>query len=332
MKSAPDRQTEQAGPAAAASTTSRRALRVLPGPMHAVRELVTVRDCIRYACTRFEATPVAYGQGTDNAWDEAVWLVLWALHLPLERLDPFLDARLTTRERRTVIDLVERRCRERLPAAYLTGEAWLRGIRLRADPRALVPRSLIAEALDEGLDAWLGEPPTSVLDLCTGGGSIAVLAAMRFPEARIDAADLSEDALALARENLALHHLEDRVELLQGDLFAPLGRRRYSLVLCNPPYVNAGSMAKLPPEFLAEPQGALAGGADGMDLVRGILAGAPAHLEPEGMLLLEIGHEAAHFERAFPKLEFAWLPVTAGDDQLVLVTREQLARGGPAKR
>jgi ribosomal protein L3 glutamine methyltransferase len=306
-------------------------VRLVPGPLQAARELLTIRDCLRYACTRFEAAGVAYGQGTDNAWDEAVWLLLWCLHLPPDRLDPFLDARLTSRERRLVLELIDRRCRERVPSAYLTGEAWLRGLRFRADPRALVPRSLIAEAIEESLDDWLPEEgPAAVLDLCTGGGSIAVFAAHRFPSAEIDAADLSADALALAAENVALHGLQARIRLLQGDLFGPVADRRYGLILCNPPYVNAGSMAALPPEFLAEPSRALAGGVDGMDLVRRILAQAPAHLEPGGLLLLEIGHEARHFEAAFPALEFAYLPVTAGDDQLVLASREQIERAGLA--
>jgi ribosomal protein L3 glutamine methyltransferase len=292
----------------------------------AAAELLTVRDWVRHACTRLQAAGAAFGQGTDNAFDEALWLVLWALRLPLERPDPFLDARLARSERDCVAALIERRCGERLPTAYLTGEAWLRGLRFVADRRALVPRSLVVEALQDVLDDWLGdETPGSVLDLCCGGGSIAIHAALHFPDARVDAADLSPDALALARENLALHGLGERVRLLQGDLFAAVGRARYDLILCNPPYVNARSMHALPPEFLAEPRAALAGGDDGMDLVRRILAGAPAHLAPGGRLLLEIGHEAPHFEAAFPGLEFAWLPVAAGDDQLVLVTREQLA-------
>ena len=304
-----------------------------PDTAAAAREMITLRDCLRYACTCFEAAGIAYGQGTDDAWDEAAWLVLWALHLPPDRLDPFLDARLTLRERRVVLELVERRCRERIPTAYLTGEAWLRGLRFRSDARALVPRSLIAEALQEVLPHWLGERvPETILDLCTGGGSLAVFAAHCFPEARVDASDLSEDALELARSNLELHRIGDRVTLFQGDLFGALGTRRYDLILCNPPYVNAASMEALPPEFLAEPQGALAGGADGMDLVRDILDTAPAHLTADGWLLLEIGHEAAHFEAAFPDLEFAWLPVTAGDDLLVLVSRAQLVARGTARR
>lgn len=309
------------------------ATRLVPGPLQAARELLTVRDCLRYACTRFAATGVSYGQGTDDPWDEAAWLVLWALHLAPDRLEPFLDARLTARERRVVLEMVDRRCRERIPTAYLTGEAWLRGLRFRADARALVPRSLIAEALEDSLPHWLGDrEPAAVLDLCTGGGSLAVFAARSFPNARVDATDLSTEALALARENLELHGLEDHVSLFEGDLFSGLGDRSYDLILCNPPYVNAASMEALPPEFLAEPRGALAGGADGMDLVRRILAEAPGRLAPEGVLLLEIGHEADHFAAAFPRLEHAWLPVAAGDDQLVLVTREQLLRPANPRR
>ena len=297
----------------------------------AVAELRTLRDCLRYACSRFEATALSYGQGTDNAWDEAVWLCLWSLHLPPDPLEPFLDARLTLDERRALLGLVERRCTERLPAAYLTGEAWLRGVRLRCDPRAIIPRSLIAEALQEGLDDWLGpEAPDTVLDLCTGGASLAIAAALRFPQARVDTCDLSAQALELARENVAEHRLEARVTLHRGDLFAPLAGRSYALILCNPPYVNEDSMRALPPEFLAEPRDALAGGSDGMDLVRLILAQAPAHLDEGGLLLLEIGHEARNFEAAFPDLEFAYLPVSAGDDQLVLVSREQLIRAASA--
>lgn len=301
--------------------------RPAPGSAIAVRELVTVRDALRYACSRFGAAGLAYGHGTDNAWDEAAWLVLWSLHLPPERLEPVLDARLTTDERSFVFELVDRRCHERVPVAYHTGEAWLRGVRFKSDARALVPRSLIAEAMEESLDAWLPDgEPEAVLDLCTGGGSLAVLAALRWPQARVDASDVSAPALALARENLALHGLEGRITLHHGDLYAPLGRRRYDLILTNPPYVNAGSMAALPAEFRAEPASALAGGADGMAIVARILARGARHLSPRGLMLVEIGHEAAHFEAAFPGLEFTYVPVTAGDDQLVLVGREALER------
>lgn len=320
---------DQPAPRESGATRPAAATRRVGSVASAAAELLTLRDCLRYACTRFEAAGLAYGQGTDNSWDEAVWLGLWSLHLPPDRLEPFVDARLTRAEREDFLALVDRRCVERLPAAYLTGEAWLRGLRLRCDPRALIPRSLIVEALEESLNDWLAaDGPHAVLDLCTGGASIAIAAAHRFPDARIDASDLSADALALARENLAEHRLADRVELHRGSLFAPLSGRCYDLILCNPPYVNEGSMRALPPEFLAEPRGALAGGDDGMDLVREILAAAPAHLHPDGLLLLEIGNEAAHFAAAFANLEFAYLPVSAGDDQLVLVSREQLQRAG----
>lgn len=292
----------------------------------------TVRDLVRYATTRFEAAELSFGHGSAAAFDEAVYLVLWSLHLPPERLEPFWDARLTATEISSVLELIERRCRERLPASYLTGEAWLRGLRFKSDARALVPRSLIAEALDESFPIWLeAHPPGAVdwparvLDLCTGGGSIAIFAADCFPQAAIVASDCSQAALELAAENIELHGCTERIELLHGDLYEPLGGQRFDLILCNPPYVNSAAMAALPPEFLAEPQAALAGGSDGMDLVRRILAGAVLHLESDGILLLEIGHEAEHFEQAFPTLEFSYLEVSAGARMLVLVTRAQIA-------
>lgn len=300
----------------------------MPQGEEAVRGLRTVRDLVRWACSRLEASGSACGQGTDNPRDEALWLVLWALRLPLDDPEPFLDARTLPAERRSVVALIDRRCDEHLPTAYLTGEAWLRGLRLRADARALIPRSLLVEALDDALEPWLpATPPTDVLDLCTGGGSIAIAAALRFPQARIDATDLSAEALALAAENLAMHDLEGRIALHQGDLFEPLAERRYDLILSNPPYVNAGSMAQLPAEFRHEPSGALAGGLDGMDIVRRIVAGARDHLRPGGLLLIEIGHEAAHFEAAFPELVFGYVPVSAGDQQIVAIEASNLPAG-----
>jgi ribosomal protein L3 glutamine methyltransferase len=286
--------------------------------------LRTLRDLIRYAVSRFEAAQLAYGHGTQNAWDEAVWLMLWVLHLPPDQLEHYLDAALTDDELDTALELIERRCTERVPGAYLTGEAWLRGHRFLADPRALVPRSLIAEAIEESISPWLSGEPDSILDLCTGGASLAILAAYRWPQAQITASDLSAQALSLARENLRLHDLAERIEVVQGDLFEALADRRFDLILCNPPYVNAASMQALPPEFGCEPRGALAAGVDGMDLVREIVAHVPDHLTEEGGLLLEIGHERAHFEAAFERLEFAWVPVAAGDDQLVWIERESL--------
>lgn len=238
--------------------------RRLADPDSAVRELRTVRDLLRWAASRFTAAGLAYGHGTDNAWDEAVALLLWSLHLPPEPLDPWLDARLPRAERRAAVELFERRIASRLPAAYLTGEAWLRGMSFACDARALVPRSPIAEALDEALSQWLDLHPRaptwpgSILDLCTGGGSLAIVAADRFPDAQVVGADLSSDALALAAVNRDRYGLRERVELVQGDLFAPVRNRRFDLVLCNPPYVNDASMQALPPEFRAEPRAALA--------------------------------------------------------------------------
>jgi len=319
------------------------AARLVPGPLQAARELVTLRDCLRYACTRFEAAGIAYGQGTDNAWDEAAWLVLWALHLPPDQLEPFLEARLTLRERRVVLELVDRRCRERIPTAYLTGEAWLRGLRFQADARALVPRSLIAEALQETLPAWLADRmPETILDLCTGGGSLAVFAAHCFPQARVDATDLSEEALALARANVELHRMSERIALFQGDLFEGLATRSpgaepgpatpYDLILCNPPYVSAARMAALPAEFRAEPELALAGGQDGMDFVRELLQQAASVLQPNGVLVLEIGNEIEHFQHAFPQLSVVGMETSAGDEQVLLITREALlAAFGPTQ-
>jgi ribosomal protein L3 glutamine methyltransferase len=291
----------------------------------AVRGLRTVRDLVRWACSRLEASGSTCAQGTDNPRDEAFWLVLWALRLPLDDPEPFLDARVLPAERRDVIALIDRRCDEHLPSAYLTGEAWLRGLRLRADPRALIPRSLLVEALEEALDPWLpATPPGAILDLCTGGGSIAIAAALRFEHARVDATDLSHEALTLAGENIALHDLGARIALHHGDLFAGLEGRRYDLILSNPPYVNADSMARLPAEFRHEPENALAGGSDGMDIVRRIVADARPHLAPDGLLVIEIGHEAPHFETAFPDLAFAWVPVSAGEQQIVAIAASSL--------
>ncbi|RPH60303.1 MAG: 50S ribosomal protein L3 N(5)-glutamine methyltransferase [Burkholderiales bacterium] len=317
---------------------NKRVERRLADAESAERELRTLRDLLRYAVSRFESAGLAYGHGTDNAWDEAVALLLWALHLPPEPLDPWLDSRLCRTERRTAIALIERRVTSRAPAAYLTGEAWLRGLDFACDARALVPRSPIAEALDEALPDWLEHHPpppswpSSILDLCTGGASLAIVAADRFRGAQVVGTDLSEDALALAAGNRARHGLQQRLELLHGDLFEPVRGRRFDLILCNPPYVNEASMQALPPEFLAEPRAALAGGIDGMDLVRRILAGAPAQLTRDGLLLIEIGHEAAHFEAAFPTLEFHYLPVAAGERMLVLIEARQLAAATSRRR
>ncbi len=304
----------------------------------AAQELRTLRDCLRWAVSRLAQTQVGTGHGTASLFDEAVAMALWSLHLPPDELDRWLDARLARSEREALITLIERRCSERVPAAYLTGEAWLRGVCFRSDARALVPRSLIAEALDTSLAAYLdvlqrlSNWPRRVLDLCTGGGSLAVLCALRFPDAQIRASDLSEPALALAAENVSLHGLATRIDLVQGDLLAPHSGEAFDLIVCNPPYVCDASMALLPQEFRAEPRLALAGGPDGMQLVTRILGEAAQHMADDALLVLEIGHEATHFERAFPKLEYAYLPVEAGEQMVVAIEARALSTLRPASR
>ncbi|MBA4176087.1 MAG: 50S ribosomal protein L3 N(5)-glutamine methyltransferase [Leptothrix sp. (in: Bacteria)] len=275
------------------------------------------------------AAGVHFGHGTTNAWDEAAWLVLWRLGLPLDALDAVATQDVAPVQAAQVRALVAERIATRKPAAYLTGEAWLQGVPFFVDERCIVPRSLIAEPLAEGhIDIWLSERTHRVLDLCTGNGSLAVLAALAWPEVTVDATDLSADALAVAARNVQRHGLADRIELLQGDGLAAVAGRRYDLILCNPPYVNRAAMAALPPEYRAEPALALdgnaAGGDDGMDFIRKLLAGAPHHLTDDAVLVLEVGHERPHFEAAFPTLEVVWLSTSAGDEQVLLITAQAL--------
>lgn len=295
-------------------------------PQNARQELLTLRDLIRYGVSRLNAAQVALGHGSDNAWDETVYLVLHALHLPLDTLEPFLDARVLDEERNRVLDLIDRRVTERVPAAYLTNEAWLRGHRFYVDARVIVPRSPIAELLDEGLSPWVQDAQAvdSVLDMCTSSGCLAILSALAFPYAQVDAVDVSPNALEVARRNVDDYGLADRLALHQSDLFDSLPERQYDVIVCNPPYVNSGSMDVLPQEYRHEPQLALAGGADGMDLVRRILQAAPRYLSENGVLVLEIGHERDFFEAAFPELSPVWLDTEQASDQLLLLTREQL--------
>ena len=272
---------------------------------------------------------VAFGHGTTNAFDEAAWLVLWKLGLPLDELEGVANQPVAPAQVQAVNDLLAQRIATRKPAAYLTQEAWLQGVAFYVDERAIVPRSFIAELLadpdlGDSLDSWLAPETHRVLDLCTGNGSLAVLAAMVYPEVAVDAADISTEALAVARINVDRHGLQDRVTLLTSDGLAGVGGP-YDLILCNPPYVNAASMAALPAEYRAEPDLALAGGADGMDFVRRLLRDAPARMTPNAVLVLEIGNERAHFEAAFPTLEPVWLDTSAGEDQVLLLTREALA-------
>jgi len=293
----------------------------------ALAELQTLRDLLRYAVSRFHAAGLSFGHGTDNAWDEAVYLLLHTLSLPPENLEPFLDARVLGDERQRFLHILTQRCDERVPAAYLTGEAWLQGQRFLVDRRVIIPRSPIAELLAESLQPWVADPSDigRVLDLCTGSGCLAILAAQAFPQAQVDAVDLSPDALEVAARNIDLHSLRGRLRAIQSDLLEALpAKEQYDLILCNPPYVNQASMDALPPEYLHEPRLALAGGGDGMDLVRRILRDAPARMAPGGLLVLEIGHEYDHFTAAFPHLEPVWLSTAATDDQILLLTREQL--------
>jgi len=284
----------------------------------------TVIALIEEAAAALDAAQVSFGHGTVNAFDEAAWLVLWRLRLPLDGLDDVADREVAPADAAQVQALVRERIERRLPAAYLTREAWLQGVPFYVDERAIVPRSFIAELLADGtIDPWLGEHTQRVLDLCTGNGSLAVLAAMAYPDVRVDAADLSQAALEVAAINVTRHDLDGRIALIQSDGLSALPGP-YDLVLCNPPYVNTGSMQALPAEYRAEPELALAGGADGMDFIRQLLADLPARLSPQGVLVLEIGNERDHFEAAFPGLEVVWLATSAGEDQVLLVTRDAL--------
>jgi ribosomal protein L3 glutamine methyltransferase len=290
---------------------------------------VTVLALIDQMAARLEAAGLTYsdgfGQGTTNAFDEAAWLVLWQLGLPLDDLDSVANQPVTKADQAQVAMLFEARISSRKPAAYLTHEAWLMGVPFYVDERVIIPRSLIAELLDDGsIDPWLSEKTRRVLDLCTGNGSLAVLAAMTYPDVTVDAADISTDALAVARINVDRHQLADRITLIESDGLAAC-RGGYDLILCNPPYVNATSMAALPAEFRAEPDLALAGGADGMDFIRDLFLTAAAQMNENAVLVLEIGNERANFERAFPHLEPLWFETSAGSDQVLLLTREQLA-------
>ncbi len=290
---------------------------------------MTLVELVVAAAERLKQAGVAFGHGTGNAFDEAAWLVTWSLGLPLDALETKGKREVTTAERAKADALLARRIESRKPAAYLTGEAWLLDIPFTIDERAIVPRSFIAELLVDveetgTLDAWLSDQTRKVLDLCTGNGSLAVIAALAYPEITVDASDISTEALEIARINVERHRLASRIAVVESDLFAKLPGR-YDLILCNPPYVNDASMASLPAEYRAEPALALAGGADGMDLIRRIVAEAPLHMNESAVLVLEVGHERAHFELAFPRLECAWLETSAGDDRVVLIERRALA-------
>jgi ribosomal protein L3 glutamine methyltransferase len=294
-----------------------------------ITDLVTLRDWLRYAVTRFGEARLAFGHGTTNAYDEAAYLLLHVLHLPLDRLEPFLDARLTQPERVRVADFMERRIGQRVPTAYLTHEAWLGDFRFYVDERVIIPRSFIAELLPDGLEPYVGAASgvATALDLCTGSGCLAILLAHAYPEAEIDAVDISSDALAVAQRNVSDYGLADRINLIRSDLFANLSDKSYDLIISNPPYVTALAMTNLPPEYRHEPSIALAGGEDGLDAVRTILKDAPRCLNPGGTLVVEVGHNRDAVEHAFPRLPFVWLETEGSADGVFLLKREELVAG-----
>ena len=287
---------------------------------------MTLGELIARSARQLEQAGVSFGHGTANAHDEAVWLVLWRLGLPLDSdLESLQNQPVTQDQQALAATLLEARIATRKPAAYLTNEAWLQGVPFYVDERTIVPRSFIAELLADGsIDGWLSDRTRRVLDLCTGNGSLAVLAAMAYPEVQVTGADISPDALAVARINVDRHGLQERVQLVQSDGLAELPGP-WDLILCNPPYVNAQSMSALPPEYRAEPELALAGGADGMDFIRRLLADARTRMSEDAVLVLEIGNERAHFEAAFPRLPVFWLDTSAGEDEVLLITAAALA-------
>jgi len=289
-------------------------------------QLHTPRDLLRFAISRFNEAELFFGHGCLNALDEAAYLILHALHLPHDRLDPFLDAKLLPQEVESVLHLLEQRIVKRVPAAYLTHEAWLGDFKFYVDERVIVPRSFIAELLREQLTPWVADPEivTSALDLCTGSGCLAILLAHAFPHAQVDAVDLSPDALAVARRNISDYGLAQQVTPIKSDLFKELQGRRYDVIVSNPPYVDQAAMAALPQEYRHEPTLALASGKDGLDHVRVILKEAPKHLNTGGVLVVELGHHRTALEAAFPQIEFTWPEMSAGTDCVFIVTREQL--------
>ena len=295
----------------------------------ALDELVTLRDWLRVAVSRFRAAGLFFGHGTATALDEAAFLILHTLHLPIDELEPYVDARLTRRERVAVRDMIEKRILTRKPAPYLTSSAWIRGHEFYVDERVIVPRSFIGELLCDGLEGLVADPSGigRVLDLCTGSGCLAILSALAFPNAVVDAVDISAEALAVASRNVTEYGLENRITLHEGDLFSPLSGQAYDLIVTNPPYVDAAGMAELPPEFQHEPRIALAAGVDGLDVVARIVRGSLDHLTASGAVLAEIGRCRPAFEAAFPGLDPLWLETETSSDEVLWMTADVLARG-----
>lgn len=288
---------------------------------------LTLRDLLRYAVTRFNTEKLFFGHGSANALDEAAYLLLHTLKLPIDKIDPFLDARLLPEEVEACLTVIHRRSTDRVPASYITNEAWLGTYNFYVDERVIVPRSFIAELIPEHFSPWVQEPDaiTQILELCTGSGCLPIMLADAFPGAQVDAVDISKDALAVAQRNVNTYELQDRITLIESDLYANVPDKKYDLIITNPPYVNSSSMGKLPQEYLHEPQIALAGGQDGMDLVRKIVAGAGKRLTKNGILMVEIGNERAFAEQAFADLDLTWLSTSAGDDMVFLINASQLS-------
>ncbi|MBC3884993.1 50S ribosomal protein L3 N(5)-glutamine methyltransferase [Undibacterium griseum] len=286
----------------------------------------TLRDLLRYAVSRFNQEKLFFGHGSANALDEAAYLLLHSLHLPLDKIDPFMDANLLPHEIDAALRIIERRATDRVPASYITHEAWLGTYNFYVDERVIVPRSFIAELIPEHFSPWVNDPDSisNILELCTGSGCLPIMLADMFQNAHVDAVDISQDALAVAQINVNTYELQDRITLIESDLYNRVPDKKYDLIISNPPYVNSGSMAKLPKEYLHEPQIALAGGNDGMDLVRKIIAGAAQRLTEDGILMVEIGNERAFAEAAFPELNLTWVSTSAGDDMVFLIEARDL--------
>ncbi len=289
-------------------------------------ELFTIRDWLRFTVSRFEEAGIFFGHGTDNAYDEAVWLIMSALHLPLDTVDNFLDAVITTSERKHLAHLIERRIVDRTPTAYLLREAWLKGYKFYVDERVIVPRSFIAELLEHSLSPWVEFPEMveDVADICTGSGCLGVLLADAFPAAHVDVVDISPDAIAVCNINIGNYHLQDRITAIQSDMFAALAGKTYDVIISNPPYVDAPSMATLPQEYRNEPQIALGSGDAGLDHTHTLIREAPKYLKDGGLLVVEIGHNRDALLEAYPDLPFTWLEVESGNEFVFLLTREQL--------
>ncbi|MFN0317927.1 MAG: 50S ribosomal protein L3 N(5)-glutamine methyltransferase [Burkholderiales bacterium] len=292
----------------------------------AANQLHTVRDLLRFAVSRFREAELAFGHGTSDAYDEAAYLILHTLHLPIDRLEPFLDARLLNREVSQVLSIIERRVVERKPAAYLTGEAWLNGLRFTVNEDVLIPRSHIAGLLDDALGQWIPDPQNvqRALDLCTGSGCLAIMLAQAFPAAQVDAIDCSAKALSVAKKNVGEYQLQERVHLIESDLFRAVPQARYDLIISNPPYVTTQAMAALPPEYRHEPSLGLVAGEDGLDIVHRILQEATRHLTPKGVLVVEVGGGKTAVEAAYPKLPFLWFTTDSGEEEVFLLSAKDL--------